>query len=61
MFDTRCLFDEIEMTHKQSCIRSKLHYPETKIILSPLTLTMISDTLCQIPPTRCHGDIIHCK
>jgi len=36
---TRCLFDEIEMTCKQSCIRSKLHevytISETKIVLSP--------------------------
>jgi len=36
---TRCLFDEIEMTRKQSCIRSKLHevytVSETKIALSP--------------------------
>jgi len=35
---TRCLFDEIEMTCKQSRIRSKLHeYTifETKIALSP--------------------------
>jgi len=35
---TRCLFDEIEMTRKQSCIRSKLHeiytISETKIALS---------------------------
>jgi len=35
----RCLFDEIEMTRKQSCIRSKLHevytISETKIALSP--------------------------
>jgi len=40
MFDyTRCLFDEIEMTRKQSCIRSKLYevytVSETKIALSP--------------------------
>jgi len=36
---TRCLQDEIEMTRKQSCIRSKLHevytISETKIVLSP--------------------------
>jgi len=36
---TRYLQDEIEMTRKQSCIRSKLHelytIPETKIALSP--------------------------
>jgi hypothetical protein len=36
---TRCLHDEIEMTRKQSCIRSKLHevytITETKIALSP--------------------------
>jgi len=36
---TRCLQDEIEMTRKQSCIRSKLHevytISETKIALSP--------------------------
>jgi len=36
---TRCLFDETEMTRKQSCIRSKLHevytISETKIALSP--------------------------
>jgi len=36
---TRCLFDEIEMTQKQSCIRSKLHevstISETKIALNP--------------------------
>jgi len=36
---TRCLFDEIEMIRKQSCIRSKLHevytVSETKIALSP--------------------------
>jgi len=35
---TRCLFDETEMTRKQSCIRSKLHevytISETKISLS---------------------------
>jgi len=35
---TRCLFDEIEITRKQSCIRSKLHevytVSETKIALS---------------------------
>jgi len=35
----RCLFDETEMTRKQSCIRSKLHevytISETKIALSP--------------------------
>jgi len=32
MFDdyTQCLFDEIEMTRKQSCIRSKLHEVYTK-------------------------------
>jgi len=41
MFDdyTRCLRDEIEVTRKQSCIRSKLHevytISETKIALSP--------------------------
>jgi len=37
--NTRCLFDEIEMTQKQSFIRSKLHevyiVSETKICLSP--------------------------
>jgi len=36
---TRCLFDETELTRKQSCIRSKLHevytISETKIALSP--------------------------
>ncbi|XP_036144453.1 uncharacterized protein LOC118646318 [Monomorium pharaonis] len=36
---TRCLRDEIEMTRRQSCIRSKLHkvytVSETKIALSP--------------------------
>jgi len=36
---TRCLHDEIEMTRKQSCIRSKLHevytISESKIALSP--------------------------
>jgi len=34
---TPCLFDEIEMTQKQSCIRSKLHevYTITKIAISP--------------------------
>ncbi|XP_011883766.1 PREDICTED: uncharacterized protein LOC105570924 [Vollenhovia emeryi] len=36
---TRCLRDEIEMTRRQSCIRSKLHQvytvSETKIALSP--------------------------
>jgi len=36
---TRCLFDEIKMTHKQSYIKSKLHevytISETKIALSP--------------------------
>ncbi|KYN22125.1 hypothetical protein ALC57_05484 [Trachymyrmex cornetzi] len=36
---TRCLNDEIEMTHRQSCIRSKLHevytISESKIALSP--------------------------
>ncbi|KYN00047.1 hypothetical protein ALC62_09192 [Cyphomyrmex costatus] len=36
---TRCLNDAIEMTRRQSCIRSKLHevytISETKIALSP--------------------------
>jgi len=36
---TRCLNEEIEMTRRQSCIRSKLHevftVSETKIALSP--------------------------
>jgi len=36
---TRCLFDETELTRKQSCIRSKLHevytISETKIARSP--------------------------
>jgi len=36
---TRCLQDEIEMTRRQSCIRSKLHemymISESKIALSP--------------------------
>ncbi|KYN23492.1 hypothetical protein ALC57_04090 [Trachymyrmex cornetzi] len=36
---TRCLNEEIEMTRRQSCIRSKLHeiytISETKIVLSP--------------------------
>jgi len=36
---TWCLFDEIEMTRKQSCIRSKLHetVSETKITPTPTT------------------------
>jgi len=37
--DYTCLQDEIEMTRKQSCIKSKLHevytISETKIALSP--------------------------
>jgi len=36
---TRCLNEKIEMTRRQSCIRSKLHevytVSETKIALSP--------------------------
>jgi len=36
---TKCLYDEIELTRKQTCIRSKLHevytISETKIALSP--------------------------
>jgi len=60
---TWCLQDEIEMTRKQSCIRSKLHevymISETKIALSP---TIYNPTR-PILPTRYHGGIIkyHCK
>jgi len=59
---TRCLFDETEMTRKQSCIRSKLHEVytifEMKIALSPY-----DDKRYIVLPTRCHGDIIkyYCK
>ncbi|XP_011066274.1 PREDICTED: uncharacterized protein LOC105153242 [Acromyrmex echinatior] len=62
-FNDYTLNDTIEMTRRQSCIRSKLHevytISETKIALSHTT---ISGTLFQryILPTRCHGDIIRC-
>jgi len=51
----------IEMSHRQSCIRSKLHEvyttSETKITLNPHNDKRISHISCQIPPTRYHGDI----
>ncbi|XP_018339055.1 PREDICTED: uncharacterized protein LOC108746652 [Trachymyrmex septentrionalis] len=53
------LNDAIELTHRQSCIRSKLYevytISETKIALSPHT---ISSILFQVPSTRCHGGIM---
>jgi len=63
---TQYLFDETEITRKQSCIKSKLHevytISETKIGLSPY-----DDKRYILPDftdfTRCHGDIIkyYCK
>jgi len=53
---TRCLNEEIEMTRRQSCIRSKLHevytVSETKIALSPY-----DDISYPIQPRRYRGDI----
>jgi len=58
MFDdyTRCLNEEIEMTRRQSCIRSKLHevymISESKIALSH---TMTNDTSYRTRRRRYHG------
>jgi len=52
---TRCLFDEIEITRKQSCIKSKLHevytISETKIALSPYDdkQYIMSDSIDTLP------------
>jgi len=52
---TRCLFDEIEMTRKQSSIRSKLHevytVSETKIALNPYDdkQYIVSDSIEMLP------------
>jgi len=55
----QCLFDKIEMTRKQSRIRSKLHEIfKTKIVLSPY-----DDKQYIIPDSTDIGDIIkyYCK
>jgi len=54
----QCLFDEIEMTRKQSCIRSKLH--EVYSVQNNTSLwvhTTTSDISCPIQPRRSRGDI----
>ncbi|KYN39300.1 hypothetical protein ALC56_06324 [Trachymyrmex septentrionalis] len=56
---TRCLNEEIEMTRRQSCIRSKLHevytISESKIALSIHTMT--NDTSYRIQWRRYRGEI----
>jgi len=54
---TRCLFDETDVTQKQSYTRSKLHEVYT-IFKTKIALSSYDDTLCQILSTRYHGDII---
>jgi len=52
-FDTRCLFDEIEMTRKKSCIRSKLYEVyticETKIAFYNDKRYIVPDSINTLP------------
>ena len=55
---TQCLSDEIELTRRQSCIRSKMQrYTWCQNRTSLLVRTMISVTSYPVSPILCHGGI----
>ena len=51
---TQCLNDTIEMTHRLSCIRFKLHEVNT-ISEIKIALSSHDNKWCQVPPTHCMG------